>query len=253
MIYYLMPPDGKPASIAPSLSRIERGVGTTNHYTNGITIDSQGAPYPYHTASEPNNPSVIPGSVLKQFQFTFLIRHPRLSIPSCYRCTIPPLDKVTGFYDFMPSEAGYAELRRMFDYLRSVDEVGPKVAGQESDGSVTNINGITRECSGKVNICVVDADDLLDNPSGIIRAYCDDVGIDYHPDMLIWNSDKDQSYAREKFEKWKGFHEDAINSTELKKRLQVSFQSSSATDSVLDMPVQLMHLHYEEKGKTKLF
>ncbi|KAK5276773.1 hypothetical protein LTR16_010711, partial [Cryomyces antarcticus] len=173
----------------------------------------------------PNNPTVVPEAILEQFHFTFLIRHPRSSIPSYYRCTIPPLDEVTGFYDFMPSEAGYDELRRVFDYLKSVEQVGPAIAGQDSTNGTNSTNGHTSNGTngvgkkGKVDICVVDADDLLDNPSGIIEAYCKSVGIEYSPEMLKWDNEEDHRCAKEAFEKWKGFHEDAIHSSELKPRL----------------------------------
>ena len=217
MIYYLVPPNGKPASIAPSLARKERGVGT-----NGISSELQsanGVSSPNDAGGEPNNPTVVPEDILKQFHFTFLIRHPRSSIPSYYRCTIPPLDEVTGFYNFMPSEAGYDELRRVFDYLRSVGQVGPNVAGHNNS---TNGHGETNGHATKVDICVIDADDLLDNPNGIIEAYCKSVGLDYDPSMLNWDTEADHQKAKDAFAKWHGFHEDAINSSSLRPRLHVS-------------------------------
>lgn len=116
----------------------------------------------------------------------------------------------------MPSEAGYDELRRVFDYLRAVGQVGPRVASQnihENRGTNSNTDG--------VDICIVDADDLLDDPAGIITAYCNSVGIEYHKQMLSWDSQEDQKQARDAFEKWKGFHEDALNSRDLKPRTQV--------------------------------
>jgi len=255
--HYLVPPNGKPASIAPSLLRTKKGVGTKS--SSGLTtaaspspdataVETNGSattngasdtkhatkpPYPYATAAEPDNPTVIPAAVLDQFHFTFLIRHPRSSIPSYYRCTIPPLDRVTGFYDFMPSEAGYDELRRVFDYLRHVGQIGPKIAGRTTDGQATNgvahhhdhhVNGNTTtprigdEHNGKIDICVVDADDLLDNPSGILAAYCRSVGLDYTDAMLKWDTPDDHARAEAAFDKWKGFHEDAIHSGALKAR-----------------------------------
>ncbi|KAL9013511.1 MAG: hypothetical protein Q9173_001796 [Seirophora scorigena] len=214
MTYYLVPPDGNPPSIAPSLQSKKRGVGTSKASVNGTTDGATKAPYPYDTDAEPNNPTVIPRDVLGKFHFTFLIRHPRSSIPSFYRCTIPPLDEVTGFYDFMPSEAGYAELRRVFDYLLSEGQVGPKIAGQgESNGHVLS-NGFTQE----VEVCVIDADDLLDNPTGTVEAYCKSVGLDYDPKMLKWDTEEEQQQAKDAFEKWPGFHEDVMNSKELKAR-----------------------------------
>lgn len=173
MAYYFVPPDAKPARIAPSLG----------------------------TGPEPTNPTVVPLATLRRFQYTFLIRHPRRSIPSYYRCTVPPLDAVTGFPFFMPSEAGYAELRRLFDYL------------------------IAEGVVDKNELVVLDADDMLDNPEAAIRMYCEGVGIEYSPKMLQW-SQADTEYAVKKFEKWDGFHDDALGSSSLKPRTraQVSFR-----------------------------
>ncbi|KAK0658166.1 hypothetical protein DIS24_g4938 [Lasiodiplodia hormozganensis] len=248
--HYLVPPEHKPASIASSLVQYKRGVGTdgpqptahervdsahgsdtaskddVNGAPNGVSHEARieghevtKPPYPYPTLVEAGNPTVVPTELLAKFHWTFLIRHPRNSIPSYYRCTIPPLDDITGFHNFMPSEAGYDELRRTFDYLKSIGLVGPKIAGQETNGEV---NGTVKPPFGAepVEICVIDADDLLDNPAGIIKRYCESVGIEYTPDMLTWDNDEDHRIAKERFEKWKGFHEDAIESRDLKPRAQ---------------------------------
>jgi len=206
--HYLVPPEGKLATIAPSLGgkAIKKGVGTDQE-VNDVSNSVRKAPYPYNTAAEPGNPTVVPTDILKQFHFTFLIRHPRSSIPSYYRCTVPPLDAVTGFYNFMPSEAGYDELRRVFDYLREQKQIGPALAGQ---------HGALKD--GEVSTTVVDADDLLDDPEGIIKVYCKEVGIEYDPGMLNWDTEVDHKQAKDAFEKWNGFHIDAIESTSLKPR-----------------------------------
>lgn len=225
MVYCLCPPKGLPVSIAPSLSRIERGVGT-NGTTGGDGEDSNSSikrnPYPYGTEVEPGNPTVIPDAILRKFHFTFLIRHPRSSIPSFYRCCIPPLDKVTGFHFLNPSEAGYAELRRLFAYLRSTSQIGPEVAGH---GVTANGDKQTNGPTGNVEICVVDADDLLDNPSGVIEAFCKSTGLKYDPGMLEWD-EEDQQHAKEVFKKWNGFHDDAIQSSALRPRIHVRPVSS---------------------------
>lgn len=210
----MVPPSGKPASIAPSLGgqTIKKGVGTNGDHASNGTSNGAKAPYPYDTAAEPGNPTVVPAEILKQFHFTFLIRHPRNSIPSYYRCTIPPLDKVTGFYNFMPAEAGYDELRRVFDYLRAQKQVGPAIA-RDYEGPLSD---------GEVSITVVDADDLLDNPEGIIKAYCKEVSLEYDPGMLDWDTEIDHKQAKDAFEKWRGFHNDAIESTSLRPRTHVS-------------------------------
>ncbi|CAD6589470.1 MAG: hypothetical protein ASARMPREDX12_004758 [Alectoria sarmentosa] len=213
IVHYLVPPNGAPPSIAPSLARKERGVGTFEPHSKVVANSVKLDPYPYATEQELRNPTVIPSEILGKFHFTFLIRHPRYSIPSYYRCTVPPLDEVTGFYNFMPSEAGYDELRRVFDYLRVIGQVGPKIASQD-----IHMNGSTNSNANELDICVIDADDLLDDPAGIIAAYCKSVGIGYHDRMLSWDSEEDQKHAKDAFEKWKGFHEDALNSCDLKPR-----------------------------------
>jgi hypothetical protein len=220
--HYLAPPHGNPAFIAPSLGGApKRGVGTNGAVTNGAVTNgittngtttngntTSSAPYPHHTEPEAGNPTVVPEEILEKFHFTFLIRHPRSSIPSYFRCTIPPLNKVTGFYNFDPSEAGYDELRRVFDFLKSNRHVGPARAG-EHRGNLGN---------GEVSITMIDADDLLDNPNGIIEAYCKEVGLEYDPGMLNWDTEVDHAQAKRAFEKWRGFHNDAIESTSLKPR-----------------------------------
>lgn len=160
MAYYLVPPDGKPSQIAPSL-----GGG-----------------------KEPGNPTVLPVDILKRFHFTFLIRHPKRSIPSYYRCTIPPLSEITGFDYFMPNEAGYVELVRLLDFL------------------------LERGIVDRDHITAIDADDLLDKPEPIIREYCARIGIDFKPEMLKW-TEEDREYAAQMFAKWNGFHDDALKNS----------------------------------------
>lgn len=241
MAQYWIPPSSKPPQAAPSLVNYRRGVGTdTGAVEDGPKPTKAGPPYPFPTEAEEGNPTVVPKDLLAKFHFTFLIRHPRHSIPSYYRCTIPPLDEVTGFYSFRPDEAGYIELRSLFDFLRKEGLVGPKFAGGARINGVNGANGVngTNGANGtngvhdtngtngvngsdEVEICVIDADDLLDNPSGMIEHYCKSVGIPYEPEMLKWDTEEHQSYAKETFEKWKGFHDDAINSSELRARTHV--------------------------------
>ncbi|KAK1769167.1 P-loop containing nucleoside triphosphate hydrolase protein [Phialemonium atrogriseum] len=214
--YYLFPENGAPAKPAPSLLQVDakgsakpgtlevNGTGGVNgvHAANGVNgvngvngANGINGTNGTNGADKPVNPTVVPTELLQKFHFTFLIRHPRRSIPSYFKCTIPPLDEVTKFYHFMPSEAGYDELRRLFDYLKDEGIIGRNVP-----------------------ITVIDADDLLDKPAEVIEAYCKQVGIDYTPDMLRWEDEENQQYAVQTFEKWNGFHNDVISSTYLKPR-----------------------------------
>ena len=240
MAQYLIPPDNKTASIAPSLLDPRRGVGT-----NGLTqrmfktsvLSAENVPgvendklasegektdMPYVTALEPNNPTVVPKALLEKFHFTFLIRSPYFSIPSYYRCTVPPLNSKTGFYHFMPSEAGYGELRQLFDYLLRTGQIGPKIAGPSSrdrDSAICMNGGLSKP---SIEICVIDADDMLDHPAEVIEAFCRSVGIDYDPTMLDWDNEEHQREVQNAFQKWMGFHDVALGSKGLKPRLHVS-------------------------------
>jgi len=237
IIYYLFPPNGESASIAPSIAhhaQYKRGVGTTPpaEKTSGTFFD---ADCPVEVHPEPKNPTVIPEAILRKFHFAFLIRHPRNSIPSFYRCTIPPLEDATGFHDFMPNEAGYTELRRLFEFLRSTRQVGPDVAGQGL-GPNGSANGDTNGTSNghlgydppHAEICVIDADDLLDDPEGIVRQFCDSVDLEYDPSMLVWDSDEDYQNAHKAFEKWNGWHNDVLESDSLKPRVHKKQPKSDA-------------------------
>lgn len=187
--------------------------------TSGKIQDSNGSrktatPYPYSTEAERGNPTVIPSNVLQQFYFAFLIRHPKHSIPSYVRCTVPLLDKVTGWYDFLPEEAGYNEQRRLFNYLRDIGQIGPKIFGQSSDGAkATSTVG-----KNMVDILVFDVDDLLDHPATVVERFCKSVGTEYTESLLKWDKEEDQEIARPAFQKWTGWHEDALNSTSLRPR-----------------------------------
>lgn len=179
--------------------------------------------YPYFPhVVEPFNPTVLPEATLKEFHFTFLIRDPLLSVPSLYRLTIPPASHVTGWHFFSPDEASYSPLRRLFDYLCRVGQIGPRICGRPTDERF-NFDFPTpdvNECEN-LEICVVDADDLLRDPVGVLKQYCGSIGIRYDPSMLMWDDPDNRRRAEVAFQKFKGFHEEALNSTSLRPQTRV--------------------------------
>ncbi|KAK6069636.1 hypothetical protein SCUP234_10549 [Seiridium cupressi] len=250
MAQYLIAPDGASTSIAPSLcdNKTSGQVNGASHAVNGETTNGTTKNITNgHTkgvgTDEPGNPTVLPLDVLKKYHFTFLIRHPRRGIPSYYRCTIPPLDDVTGFKYFMQNEAGYAELRVLFDFLKKQGLVGPRMAeGAEAptNGHTNGINGHVNghtnghtngHSNNEVTITVIDADDLLDNPQEIVKAFCKETNIPYTPDMLNWDNPEDQQHVEEAFAKWIGFHNDAIKSKNLSPRTHAH---KNLTDEIED-------------------
>jgi hypothetical protein len=197
MAYYLFAPDGRPSEVAPSLRQTKYAPEPASSLSNGTGAIAGKA-----------NPTVLPTEVLAKYHFTFLIRHPRRAIPSFWRCTVPPLSETTGYSPFSPSEAGYSELRRLFDFLKDNHLIGLGKTGEKTNNRGAN----------EVTITVVDADDLLDDPERVIKAFCKDVGLKYSPDMLQWDDEESLNLAKELFGKWDGFHNDALESKSLKPR-----------------------------------
>jgi hypothetical protein len=95
--------------------------------------------------------------------------------------------------------------------------VGPRVA--------TRPDVKVEACAAKETvheICVIDADDMLDSPAATIEAFCKSVGVPYDPSLLTWDTQEDYDFACHCFEKWRGFHNDAIESKALVARAHVS-------------------------------
>lgn len=86
---------------------------------------------------------------LAPFTHSFLIRDPEKSVPSIYK---------RGPH-WVVEEYGFEEHRRLFDRIADRDSKAPPV---------------------------IDSDDLLENPHGIVSAWCDAVGIDFIPEALSW-------------------------------------------------------------------
>ncbi|KAL8638053.1 MAG: hypothetical protein Q9228_004754 [Teloschistes exilis] len=147
------------------------------------------------------NPTLLPSSILQKFQVVFLIRKPLSSIPSLYRCFIPPLSDQTGLHDLEPTEIGYRELRILLDYLYPATAQSPSVS-----------QGMTGSSDSPL---VIDADDLLAHPDTVVGSLCAHLSIPYSPSMLRWGSPDDQAHAKSLFEKFAGWHDDALYSSGL--------------------------------------
>lgn len=106
------------------------------------------------------NPTLIPTDILldPSIVHTFLIRHPAKAIPSYKRLCYP--GSPTGFNYFDPAEAGYKELRILFDFIR--------------------------ENKPEENILVMESEELLEDPERVMKGWCETVGIEFDPGMLQW-------------------------------------------------------------------
>jgi len=89
---------------------------------------------------------------LNNFKNTFIIRHPKFTLPSQFK--ILP--------DFTLEETGYEQQYRLFQMLCDMTGTPP---------------------------IVIDGEDLCNNPELIIKAYSDNVGIPFIPDSLHWQAE----------------------------------------------------------------
>lgn len=207
----LMPLHGEGPYVVPSLCTRKTAANGANEIRpkdpaprDGPTVPASPRgpmePAPQEATTIPN-PTVIPPELLSGFHFTFLIRHPRHSIPSLYECSTPPKSFMTGWHGFKAEDAGYKEMRRLFDYLTRIGQIG------------SNSNN---------EICIVDAEDLLAHPEEIVEKFCVSVGIHFDRDMLRWDTEKDQQRAQDAFKNWAPFHDAVLKSTSLKAQPPVS-------------------------------
>ncbi|UCD78885.1 MAG: hypothetical protein JSW26_26370 [Desulfobacterales bacterium] len=63
---------------------------------------------------------------------------------------------------------------------------------------------------------VVDADDLAENPQGIVASYCRKLGIEFIPAALNW-----QPELPSQWKMWRNWHRDAAGSTGIRKNLKI--------------------------------
>ena len=153
--------------------------------TPGLTIESVWADIQRRAADHPvflkDFPHYInhmwtPG-FLGHFTHAFLIRDPAKTITSMY----------SKWPDFDELEVGFPEQRALFDLLSALNGSPP---------------------------AVIDSDDLLEDPEGMVAAFCDAVEIPFVPHALTWEPGADtRAYSW-----WDGgsFHANLKASTGLK-------------------------------------
>ncbi len=115
---------------------------------------------------------------LGNFVNTFIIRDPAWTLPSHYK--LNP--------DFTMEEAGYEAQKGMFEM-------------------VTKMTGRTP--------AVVDAEDLVEDTHGVVKAYCEAVGIPFMPQSLTWKAE-----FKPEWKTWEKWHLDAADSTGFMKDME---------------------------------
>ena len=109
-------------------------------------------------------------ALLERFEHSFLIRDPSRALPSFFH----------KWPDLTEEEAGFPEIHGLFRKVR--------------------------EATGEIPP-VVDADDLLEAPERIVRAWCDRMGIPFLPEAMAWEPSSPPEWRN-----WDTWHDDAEKS-----------------------------------------
>ncbi|MEM7169699.1 MAG: sulfotransferase family protein [Pseudomonadota bacterium] len=148
---------------------------------------------------------------LSRFQHSFLIRDPAKVVTSMYK----------NWPDFQLDEVAFVEQRELFDRL------------WEKSGSAPP---------------VIDSDDLLEDPYGIVAAYCEAVGLPFMPEALRW-----EPGARDEVSWYDGgsWHNNLRNSDGLKPQPRVNVTLNDVPDRVLKIYETVLP-HYRRLHKARL-
>ena len=116
---------------------------------------------------------------IRSFQHTFLIRNPKKAIPSLYAASVNK--QLTGWEYFDPKESGFKQMFELYRFIVTTKDTNP---------------------------VIVDADDLLEDPEGIMRAYCEGIGVRFDKKILEWEPGPVPDW-----DVWAGWHENALKSS----------------------------------------
>jgi hypothetical protein len=155
---------------------------------------------------------------LTKFQHTFIIRDPAKVATSMYK----------HWPEFLLKEIGFVEQRELFDHVC--------------------------EITGKVPV-VIDSDDLLEDPAGMVEAYCNAVGIPFMPEALSWEigprTEVDWWFLSSKNNKEVSWHGNLQESTGLKAQPRNYIDIADSPDRVKEI-YQACLPHYEYMHKDRL-
>lgn len=141
---------------------------------------------------------------------SFLIRNPQKVLKSQYKAsTNPEIQSGSNWTYFDPDDAGFKELYELYRFVKDNLDANP---------------------------VIIDADDLLDSPNQMMKAYCDGVGIQYEDHMTTWKAGEvPQAFM------WDGeclsWYSNAINSSCFKKEFMPEDSTASAPDITFPLEV----------------
>lgn len=123
-------------------------------------------------------------ALLERVTSTFLIRSPRKAVASWYRLARKEAEEQNLPLFFDSSELGFKESFALWERCAAMN--------------------------GGARPAVIDADDVVADSEGTLRAYCEAAGLPFDPAMCSWDADAPKIEA---WSKWQGWHDDAQNSS----------------------------------------
>ena len=149
---------------------------------------------------------------LGHFKHSFLIRHPAKVLTSVHR----------NWPEFDRREIGFDVQRRLFD--RIADETGEPPP-------------------------LIDSDDLLEDPHGLVEVYCNAVGVPFIPEALSWEPGERREVLW--YDTNSVWHENLKNSDGLKPQPRKDADISATPQWVQDMYAEFLP-HYEHMRAHRL-
>lgn len=182
----------------------------------GKHVFSKDMAYYLATTSEDGKQTSIKEDLLQQALATydihaFLIKNPERQIPSLYKMSTLQAAQ-TGWSSFDPREVGFREIKTLVDSLT--------------------------QQTGKTPI-IIDADELVANPAGVLEAFCQAMGLPWEPDRMMHWEPADQETVDYFNQSWKGWHDHALASTGWERpstAVSDKAKSSATTKSAVDIP-----------------
>ncbi|CAD5118418.1 DgyrCDS7128 [Dimorphilus gyrociliatus] len=149
------------------------------------------------------------------FQHTFLIRNPSKTVRSLYNIILN--GEETGWTYFDASEVGFKQLMELFKHVT------------------------TTLCQEAI---VIDADDLFKNSAGILKKYCQKIGMEYKDSMIQWD-DSSKSFQQNFTKMWHPWLKNAFTTKKFEDTLQGKKQDKDMPEVFHEAIKESMHIYYE--------
>lgn len=201
-----------PRSLSTALERImvERGDFKILHepFSYLFYMYEKRAPIP-HQHTDPNHPQSYPD--IKKMIMDKAEKAPVYYKDMCFHCH----DHIMKDKEFILCQTNTFIIRDPEKTILSHATINPEVTMAEIgyEEQFKYFQKVT-DLTGKIPP-VVDADDLENDPEGIVKAYCEAIEIDFMKESLAW-----EEGHKSEWDTWKEWHVDAAKSTGIQKNME---------------------------------